>query len=176
MAILNKSKTDSSQKDCWRTPPELISDALKLLGIDKFDTDVCCEHENVSIDEAIFCIAEKDDALRSEWFSTHYKTSFCNPPFSKKWEFFEKAIEQSTKWQSNVLMVMPYTPCTKEWHANVHSENCIIYVPNGRYQFLLSDGSKPKNSCSFDVCLILIVPFLCGNVIIDYERGLKWTI
>lgn len=165
-------------KDYWRTPPELIDDALILLNIGCFNTDICCKDGSVKIEKADWCIEEESDALNIDWFTDEYYSpanliSFCNPPISKKWQFFLKAVEQVNQYWHSVLMVMPYTPCTKEWHANVHNENCIIYVPDGRYQFLLPDGSKPKNNCSFDICLILIVPFLCGNVIINYQRGLK---
>lgn len=175
MTITNKSKTDKNLKDLWRTPPDLINDALTLLNIPGFDTDVCCSDERTMIEKAETWISEREDALNTNlWFlSGPSYTSFCNPPISKKWIFFQKAVEQVNKWRKQVLMVMPYTPYTKEWHANVHSTNCIIYVPDGRYQFLLPDGSKPKNNCSFETCLILIVPFLCGNVVINYQRGLK---
>lgn len=180
MAILNKSQTDKQSKDCWRTPFNLVDDALNLLGINAFDIDVCCKDESVKIPYAYWCILENQDALSDDvqWFSQlnmsgHCTTSFCNPPFSQKWKFFNKAVEQSKKWGKSVLMVLPYTPATKQWHENVHGRDCIIYVPDGRYQYLLPDGTKPVNSCNFETCLILIVPFKCGNVIVNYERGLN---
>lgn len=179
MSIINKSNTDENMKDLWRTPPELVEDALKLLNIDSFDVDVCCKNRDVKIERAEYYLTEEDDALTQDWFSSAWEeisennTAFCNPPFSKKWQFFQKAVEQANRWKSNVLIVMPYTSCTREWHENVHSTNCIIYLPDGRYQYLLPDGSKPKSSCNFETCLILIVPFLCGNVIINYQRGIS---
>lgn len=175
MAITNQTKTEKTQKDYWRTPPELINDALKLLNIQRFDTDVCCANENVKINMASKYIDEQSNALNSElWFLDNQTgaTSFCNPPFSQKWNFFEKAVEQSKKWGKQVLVVMPYTPTTKQWHYNVHDKDCIIYVPDGRYNYLLPDGSKPiKKGCNFETCLILVVPFKCGNIIINYKRG-----
>lgn len=182
MAILNKSQTEKQSKDYWRTPQELIDDALKLIGAKGFDIDVCCSDEDVQIQNSYWCLLESQDALSDiDWFSDNYysdcfspifTTSFCNPPFSQKWKFFNKAIEQSKKWGKSVLMVLPYTPATKQWHENVHGQDCIIYVPDGRYQYLLPDGTKPVNSCNFETCLILIVPFKCGNVIVNYKRGL----
>lgn len=175
MAIINKSQTDKQNKDYWRTSPELINDALNLLGVKGFDTDVCCSIESVKINIAFAYISETQNALNHEWFTLQDGSpSFCNPPFSQKWKFFNKAIEQSKKWGKQVLMVLPYTPATKQWHQNVHGKDCIIYVPDGRYQYLLPDGTKPtKNRCNFETCLILIVPFKCGNVIVNYKRGLN---
>lgn len=175
MAITNQTNTEKTQKDYWRTPPELINDALRLLNIKGFDTDVCCASGNEKIKFASAYIDEQANALTSElWFlgCQNGSTSFCNPPFSKKWEFFEKAVEQSKKWSKQILIVLPYTPTTKQWHQNVHDKDCIIYVPDGRYNYLLPDGSKPsKKCCNFETCLILVVPFKCGNIIINYKRG-----
>ena len=178
MAIINKSNTSNNEKDYWRTPPNLIADALLLLGIETFDMDVCANNNSVRIRPSRSYLHEEDDALKesAEWFYTagrNGNVAFCNPPFSKKWEFFEKAKKQVSKFNANVLMVLPYTPCTNEWHNNVHNTNCIIYIPDGRYQYLLPDGSKPKNSCNFETCLVLLVPFKCGNVIVNYKRGVR---
>ncbi|MCO6539885.1 MAG: hypothetical protein J6569_07100 [Gilliamella sp.] len=176
MAILNKSQTEKQNKDYWRTSELLINDALTLLNIKGFDTDVCCSSEDVKINSATCYITESDNALESNlWFLASYpsNTSFCNPPFSRKWGFFQKAIEQVNKFSKQVLMVLPYTPATKAWSDNVHGQNCIIYVPDGRYQYLLPSGEKSVNNCNFDTCLILLVPFRCGNVRVNYKRGLS---
>ena len=183
MAIINKSQTDKQSKDYWRTPQELIDDALKLIGAKGFDVDVCCSNEDTKIPKSYWCLLENQDALGDDmdWFSDNYPecsgpifaTSFCNPPFSKKWEFFKKAVKQVEKWGKSILMVFPYTPVTTAWVKNVHRQDCIIYVPDGRYQYLLPDGNKPVNSCNFETCLILIVPFKCGNVIVNYKRGVN---
>lgn len=185
MSNINKSNTPKPEKDYWRTSPELVNDALKLLNIDMFDTDVCCTNELVSIAQCQAYITENTDALKEDitWhldcfikrppkYSNSLLPLFCNPPFSLKYQFFQKAVEQVKRHGKQVLMVLPYTPCTKQWHDNVHSTDCIIYVPDGRYQFLLPDGSNPKSSCNFETCLVLIVPFKCGNVIVNYKRGL----
>lgn len=176
MVVINKSNTKQSEKDYWRTSELLINDALTLLNIKDFDTDVCCLNEDVKINSATCYITESDNALDSNlWFlaGNPSNTSFCNPPFSRKWEFFQKAVEQVNKWSKQVLMVLPYTPITNAWSENVHGKNCIIYIPNGRYQYLLPNGEKPTGGCNFDTCLILIVPFKCGNVRVNYKRGLS---
>lgn len=186
MAIINKSQTDKQNKDYWRTSPELISDALKLLKIRRFSVDVCAKDRDTSINFSSAYIDENINALSPavNWYEHHivknkflYSRSlpmFCNPPFSQKWQFFSKAIEQSRNYNLSILMVLPYTHATKQWHRNIHGKDCIIYVPDGRYQYLLPDGTKPtKNRCNFETCLILIVPFKCGNVIVDYKRGLN---
>ena len=186
MAIINKSQTDKQNKDYWRTSPELINDAQMLLKIRWFSVDVCAKDRDTSIGLSTAYIDENINALsplvdwnkhclvKSEEYHCKYLPMFCNPPFSEKWQFFSKAIEQSRRHHLSILMVFPYTHATKQWHRNIHGKDCIIYVPDGRYQYLLPDGTKPtKNRCNFETCLILIVPFKCGNVIVDYKRGLN---
>ncbi|MFQ0991367.1 DNA N-6-adenine-methyltransferase [Gilliamella apicola] len=184
MVNLNQSNTPKSEKDYWRTPNNLINDAIGLLNTWQFSVDVCAKDADTSIGLATAYIDENIDALsplvewdenyivKNERYNCKHLPMFCNPPFSKKWEFFQKAIEQSKSSGHNILMVMPYTPATRAWHENVINQDCIIYVPDGRYQFLLPNGERSQNSCSFETCLILIVPFKCGNVIVNYKRGL----
>src|SRR5699024_4758936 len=97
----------------------LVDDSLALLYINMFDVDVCCESWDVKINKAMSCILEKENALELDeaWFDRG-NTSFCNPPFSRKWEFFNKACEVVERVKKNVLMVLPYTPVTKEWQLH----------------------------------------------------------
>lgn len=182
MVNLIQSDTPKNDKDYWRTPRTLLEDALTLLNVSFFSVDVCAKNSDTSIVLSTAYIDEDIDALNPNvrW-DEHYihkgdrgynkhLPMFCNPPFSKKWEFFQKAVAQSKLSGHSILMVMPYTPATRAWHENVHEQNCIIYVPDGRYQYLLPNGQKHNGSCSFETCLILIVPFKCGNVIINYRR------
>ena len=91
MAILNKSQTEKQSKDYWRTSPELINDALGLLGVTSFDTDVCCSAESVKINKSFAYISEAQNALNNEWFTLQNSTpSFCNPPFSQNGNFLRK--------------------------------------------------------------------------------------
>ena len=183
MVSLNQSNTPKSEKDYWRTPGNLIRDAQLLLNTWRFSVDVCAKDADTAISIATAYIDENIDALSPsvEWDEHNFVKNerchckhlpmFCNPPFSKKWEFFQKAIKQSKSSLHKILMVMPYTPATRAWHENVLNQDCVIYVPDGRYQFLLPNGKRSPNSCSFETCLILIVPFKCGNVIVNYQRG-----
>ena len=93
MAILNKSQTDKQSKDYWRTPQELIDDALNLIGTRGFDIDVCCSDKHVQIPKSCRCLLENQDSLGDvDWFSENYSdcsgpiftTSFCNPPLFQK--------------------------------------------------------------------------------------------
>lgn len=182
MVNLRQSYTPEINKDYWRTPNNLLEDALMLINTGYFSVDVCAKDYDTSISTSTAYIDEEIDALdpyvrwdthyidKGERGHCKYLPMFCNPPFSKKWKFFQKAIEQSTLCKNNILFVMPYTPTTKVWHEYVHKANCIIYVPDGRYQYLLPNGDKYEGSCNFETCLILIVPFKCGNVIVPYDR------
>ena len=183
MVNLNQSNTPKSEKDYWRTPKNLIGDAQMLLNVPQFSVDVCATNADISIglatadiDESIDALSplvewDKNNIIKIERYHCKHLPMFCNPPFSKKWEFFQRAIAQSKISGHSILMVIPYTPATRAWHENVINQDCVIYVPDGRYQFLLPNGARATNSCSFETCLILIVPFKCGNVIVNYKRG-----
>ena len=104
MVNLNQSNTPKSEKDYWRTPKNLINDAKMLLNTRWFSVDVCAKDASISIGSSTAYINENIDALSPlvDWDKNslikkkHYHCKhlpmFCNPPFSKKWEFFQKAI------------------------------------------------------------------------------------
>ena len=168
-----KSETKQSEKDYWRTPQNLLEDALRLLDIYQFDKDCCAKSSAEKIGYASDFISESHDALQcANWFNyDSLNPSFCNPPFSRKWEFVKKAKEQVSRYVKSVLFVLPYAPCTKAWREHVDGSNCIVYVPDGRYQFLKPDGTKAGN-CSFAVALVLFVPFFTnGAIYINYKIG-----
>lgn len=125
MDNLNQSNTQKAEKDYWRTPNNLINDALGLLNTWRFGVDVCAKDADTSIALATTYIDESIDALsplveldenyivKNERYHCQHLPMFCNPPFSKKWEFFQKAIEQYKSSGHKILMVLPYTPATR---------------------------------------------------------------
>lgn len=84
------SNTPESEKNEWRTPPEVFAWALKILG--KIDFDAACTHEN-RLAKPIWMGSGGGnmDALDVVW----YGNVWCNPPYSKIEPWVEKAIGSS---------------------------------------------------------------------------------
>lgn len=174
------SSTDSLEKDYWRTPENLLSDIKNLLNIKQFSIDVCCSNDEVAIVDSLYCLTESDDSLTIDNWVEFLGPKvvgindpfFCNPPFSKKYSFFEKAVEQVKLNRIACAFVMPYEPVSKIWRKIVNPTDCLVYVPDGRYNYLRPDGSKNKHGCNFPTCFVYIAPFaMNGAVTIDYVKS-----
>lgn len=108
------------------TPPEIYNLIIKEL---KF-VDVC---NGVT------------DALSTDWPDKAY----CNPPYSKKSQFVEKAIKENKKGKK-VLLYLPLDP-TVSWFKQLYNSNMILFILMKRWQhgrwpkalYLLSSSNMP---------------------------------
>jgi len=181
MANLVKSKTDSSNKNRWATTWDCFATAERLYGR-QFQLDVCAEPQTakagmyyINPDWQMDLDALRDsdstcvgfDALQCEWLNDYY----LNPPFDLKREFLEAARKASRRGLSG-MMLLPYEPCTKWFRELVMKHATAIYVPDGRYNFLETDGVTKKTGVNFPSCFILWTPHHNGGKakIIDIER------
>lgn len=71
-------------QDCFRTPPHIFN---QLNAIFNFTVDAACTSENKLCAEG-FCLDEGRNGLLESW--TGHRV-FCNPPFSNKGDWIEKA-------------------------------------------------------------------------------------
>lgn len=107
MKQYNESKTPESEKDLWRTPPEVLEAIYDRFDIDCFDVDLC---------------ASEDNAVSEYWFSNFNHASiiplgmryaWMNPPFSQK-DLIKTAIEHLDKCAFHSLFALiPDKPETK---------------------------------------------------------------
>ena len=100
-----KAGIQFSKKDEWYTPKDVVD----FFG--KFDYDPATTKERAKM----FGIANYDtiqtDGLKTDW--TQYNKIWVNPPFTKKFEFLEKAI----KAKKHVYFLIPIeTMTTKKFH------------------------------------------------------------
>lgn len=63
MVNLIQSDTPKNDKDYWRTPNNLLEDALTLLNVSFFSVDVCAKNSDTSIVLSTAYIDEDIDAL-----------------------------------------------------------------------------------------------------------------
>lgn len=119
-----KAGVQFSTRDEWYTPKELVDyfepfdydpattpAQAKLLGISNYDT----------IDT---------DGLKADWSS--YNRIFINPPFTKKFEFLEKAVNTD----SHIFFLIPLDSlATRKFAKIMKGKGYILYLPNGRIKF-----------------------------------------
>ena len=193
MAILVKSKTSSDNKNLWGTTWECFEDATELYGR-KFECDVAAEPLTAKcrkyftspdiLDSLIFdrwntavllnhaesvlgnvCVGL--DALNLSW-PDHW---FCNPPFDLKGPFIRHAKWQLVNGRSG-MMLLPYERQTDWWRRGV-GKGCIIYEPDGRYNFLERDGVTKKSGVNFGSALVCFPAMHIGDSItIPFTRGI----
>ena len=177
MSILVKSSTSIDEKDRWATRHDCFADAEYLFGR-KFHLDVCAEPPTAKVKKFITPhsgFTEQDgqaifgvDALTTEWIDGWW----CNPPFSKKSEFIDKAIEQQAKGHSG-MMLLPYEPATQWWQSRL-SNGVIIYEPDGRYNFLEVDGVTGKTGVNFASAFVVFPSFKINTSLrVQFKRGLS---
>ena len=192
MAILVSSKTAEDDKNFWATSWEAYSDAVVLYGRD-FSIDVAAEPMTAKCDEyyaspalydALLDYRTREETRRQMRYagpvcvgldSIHLKWPehwWINPPFDLKEKFIMKARQQQYAGRPG-MMLLPYEPLTKWWRHHL-KRDCIIYEPDGRYQFYERDGKTQKTGSNFGSVLVAFPNMvLHESVRIPYSRGLS---
>ena len=107
------------------------------------------------------------DALNLSW-PDHW---FCNPPFDLKGPFIRHAKWQQVNGRSG-MMLLPYERQTDWWRRGV-GKGCIIYEPDGRYNFLERDGETKKSGVNFGSALVCFPAMHIGDSItVPFNRGI----
>jgi len=127
----NKGKTC----DTFRTPDWLFS---KLHSIFDFQTDVACDSKNKKTYFG-FCHDLGMDGLSQDWKGR----VFCNPPFSEKSKWMEKAHNEVMNGNCSVcVMILPTNSMeTQCWHDFVYGKY-HYEILKGRVQFEHEDPAK----------------------------------
>ena len=189
MAILVNSKTDKKDSNFWATTWECLNDAEYLYG-KEFQLDVCAEPLTAKCRKyygpPIFydlAIADEEfrslisdiemprcvglDALNLKWDNDW----FCNPPFDLKGPFIRHAKWQQVNGRSG-MMLLPYERQTDWWRRGV-GKGCIIYEPDGRYNFLERDGVTKKSGVNFGSALVCFPAMhIVDSITIPFNRGI----
>ena len=155
------SEADNSQTPWW-----VVRQIQKVANVGIVH-DVCAK-ENSDKSFGSYWSAE-DDALSIDWFKEGYgafelggrDAYWMNPPFSLAKEFTTKAADEALKGVVTIGCVK-HAPDAK-WFQEMEKRATIIYVPDGRIQFLKADGSKFNSGANFPLCFPLWTPFNHGG-------------
>lgn len=131
----------SSDKHTWETPQDFFD---KLNTVYSFTLDACAENETAKVSN-YFTV--EDDALTKDWKGVVW----CNPPYGKEQvKFINKALSESKKHNSTVVLLIPARPDTKVWQDIIFPNASKICFVRGRLKF----GNASENA-----------PFPCALVV-----------
>lgn len=119
-----KAGIQFSKKDEWHTPKEVV-DFFGPFDYDPATTEELAKFLGIANYDTI-----ETDGLKTDW--TKYDKIWVNPPFTRKFEFLDKAI----KSKKQVFFLMPVeTTTTKSFHDIMGETGYTMWVPNGRIKF-----------------------------------------
>ena len=137
-------RTELSLSDEWETPPNLYTHLCNKYTIHPY-LDVAANKKNS------LCRWYHENALEEDWIihdelEMEVQDVWCNPPHSHNESFVKKAYEQWSKYNMNVMMILPANSlCTN------YAENWIYpfteYHPiNRKYCKFLYQGEEKDSS------------------------------
>ena len=131
----------SSEKHTWETPQDFFN---KVNSIFNFTLDACAECPTAKVP----CYYTKEqDALKQDWKGVVW----CNPPYGREQiKFISKALEEQTKHNSTVVLLIPARPDTKVWQDVIFPNASQVCFVRGRLRF----GDSKENA-----------PFPCALVV-----------
>lgn len=133
-----KAGIQFSKKDEWYTPKNIVD----FFG--PFDYDPATTKKRATVLGIKNYDTIKTDGLKADW--SNYNKIWINPPFTKKFEFLEKAVKSG----KHIFFLLPIeTLTTKRFHTIIESykANYIMWVPDGRIRF--EDGNGVGDSPAF---------------------------
>lgn len=149
-----KAGLQFQKRDEWFTPKEVM-DFFGPFDYDPATTEGQAKRYGILRYDTI-----ETDGLKRQW--GQFRTIWINPPFTRKFEFLDKAIETVMWSGSKIFFLLPAeTITTKKFHEIVGGQPYTLWVPNGRIKF--EDGSGGASSPAF------------GSVVLEFYHGFVGT-
>lgn len=123
--ILDLEYGSSPERDDWATPRSLIARLEKEFG--RFDLDVCTSDKN-KVCESFFDKAT--NGLEQGWDGGQV---FCNPSYSQKNEFIEKAHKEAQAGKRIVMLKPAF--CETRWFSEMKLKSDWLLFLSGRLVF-----------------------------------------
>jgi phage N-6-adenine-methyltransferase len=163
------STTPDNKKDYWNTPWHAVHDASALVG-QPFVLDACATDRHAA--KAYLYISPDEDALKEQWDPEKPGAVWCNPPFSQKFAFLERAHQQSILHGLTICVMVPYERCTKWWQQYVNGRATVVYVPDGRYNYCDDTTKEEISGVNFASCFVVFTPLTMPTQYVDFLRGI----
>ena len=149
-----KAGLQFQKKDRWNTPKEVV-DFFGPFDYDPATTKEQAEHLGIPYYDTI-----ETNGLRQDW--KRFEKIWINPPFTKKFDFLQKAMATMLWNDVKIFFLMPAeTITTKKFHEIIGGQPYTLWVPDGRIKF--EDGSGRGSSPAF------------GSVVIELDNKFVGT-
>lgn len=138
---MSKGNVEFENKNVEYYTPKSVVD---MFG--KFDYDPATTHEMAEVFNVRAWDTIETNGLTSDWRG--FARIWCNPPFNRKHEFWEKACATYATARNDIKFLCPIEfLTTKRFHEalNKHGLQVKIYVPSGRIKFKSGIGSNEKS-------------------------------
>lgn len=120
-------KPDWWTSDEWGTPQAFIDELVAFHGR-TFDLDVCARADNA---KAARYYTKADNGLTQPWEGFVW----CNPPYSNPKAWVEKAVAESKRPDTYIIMLLPAAVDTG-WFHDLVLPNADIRFLRGRLRFI----------------------------------------
>lgn len=129
----------SSKSDEWSTDQAVVNDWARRVG--PFTLDVCASADNAKA-PSFYTLA--DDGLSKDWMhDCNGGAIFCNPPYSDIEPFAAKAIAESARG-CTIVMLVPSRTDTRWFHLVLAAQyRCELWFARGRLRFGDAPSSAP---------------------------------
>lgn len=123
-------------RQTYQTPPEFLDAVRRLIGIDRFDLDVCAEPHTAASGQYY---TKEQDGLNPNNPWSRYGWNWCNPPFSNIKPWVKRAYEE----RGGTAMLVPASIDSAWWEQFVHNKADVIPL-HGRVTFVGCAHPFPK--------------------------------
>lgn len=133
-----------TQQDNCYTPKYLV-DLFGSFDYDPATTKEQAEYLNIKNYDSI-----ETNSLTKEW---NYKKIWLNPPFSNKFEFLEKSVNEYKKYKNDIYILFPIeSMTTRSWSNIMANIKFKMYIPDYRIGFIVN--GKQFNAGAFGIVII----------------------
>ena len=120
----------TEQDNCYT--PKNIVDYFGTFDYDPATTKEQATYLNIKNYDTI-----ETNGLISEW---NYKKIWLNPPFSNKFKFLEKAVNEYKKYHNDIYMLFPIeSMTTKKWSNIIGETKFKMFIPDYRIGFIVNN-------------------------------------
>lgn len=153
-SLHQRPRSELSISDEWETPNELFLRLCNQYDLELI-LDVACTQQNKKTKLSLM------DGLQEDW---DLGDVWCNPPYSMKKEFIQKANEQYKKFNINIMMLIPLdTQKTKYWYEEIEKNRFSEYNKKGFIHVypvcesvnFLVDGKSSKFNSRNGLCVVI---------------------
>lgn len=138
-------------RDDYQTPKYIFE---QLNDIFNFTTDASCTSENKLCPQG-FCIDQGFDGLKVSW---SYHRIFCNPPFSNKELWLEKAHKEVTEGKCPVcIMILPLNAMSTQAVHKYIMNSYHYEILEQRISFIKPDDGQPDPNNNIGTAIIFFM-------------------